>query len=108
MISYDWRLFLVVAIMVPGVWTLVRRLRGRLGQAHRDQQESFSRVTATLAESVAGIREIQSFAREKASAGQFAALSTITRPTTWAPPATARSSSRCSNGTASSSCRWCW
>ena len=74
MIYYDWRLFLVVAIMVPGVWTLVRRLRGRLGQAHRDQQESFSRVTATLAESVAGIREIQSFAREKASAGQFAAL----------------------------------
>jgi ATP-binding cassette subfamily B protein len=74
MITYDWRLFLVVAIMVPGVWTLVRRLRGRLGQAHRDQQESFSRVTATLAESVAGIREIQSFAREKASAAQFAAL----------------------------------
>ena len=74
MIFYDWRLFLVVAIMVPGVWTLVRRLRGRLGQAHRDQQESFSRVTATLAESVAGIREIQSFAREAASAERFAAL----------------------------------
>jgi ATP-binding cassette subfamily B protein len=74
MIYYDWRLFLVVAIMVPGVWTLVRRLRGRLGQAHRDQQESFSRVTATLAESVSGIREIQSFACEGASAERFAAL----------------------------------
>jgi ATP-binding cassette subfamily B protein len=74
MITYDWRLFLVVAIMVPGVWTLVRRLRGRLGQAHRDQQESFSRVTATLAEDVAGIREIQSFARQAASAERFAAL----------------------------------
>jgi len=74
MIFYDWRLFLVVAIMVPGVWTLVRRLRGRLGQAHRDQQESFSRVTATLAENVAGIREIQSFARQSASAERFAAL----------------------------------
>jgi ATP-binding cassette subfamily B protein len=74
MIYYDWRLFLVVSIMVPGVWMLVRRLRGRLGQAHRDQQESFARVTATLAESVAGIREIQSFARQGASAGRFAAL----------------------------------
>jgi len=74
MITYDWRLFLVVSIMVPGVWVLVRRLRGRLGQAHRDQQESFARVTATLAESVAGIREIQSFAREPASAARFAAL----------------------------------
>jgi ATP-binding cassette subfamily B protein len=74
MIFYDWRLFLVVAIMVPGVLALGRRLRGRLGQAHRDQQESFSRVTATLAESVAGIREIQSFAREAPSAERFAAL----------------------------------
>ena len=74
MVYYDWRLFLVVSIMVPGVWMLVRRLRGRLGQAHRDQQESFSRVTATLAENVAGIREIQSFARQPASAARFAAL----------------------------------
>ena len=74
MVYYDWRLFLVVSIMVPGVWMLVRRLRGRLGQAHRDQQESFSRVTAALAENVAGIREIQSFARQPASAARFAAL----------------------------------
>ena len=74
MVYYDWRLFLVVAIMFPGVFTLIRRMRGRLGQAHRDQQESFSRVTATLAESVAGIREIQSFARQSASADRFAAL----------------------------------
>jgi ATP-binding cassette subfamily B protein len=60
--------------MAPGLFALVRRLRGRLGQAHRDQQESFSRVTATLAESVAGVREIQSFAREAASADRFTAL----------------------------------
>jgi ATP-binding cassette, subfamily B, bacterial len=74
MAYYDWRLFLVVVIMVPGVWALVRRLRGRLGQAYRDQQESFARVTASLAESVNGIREIQSFARQEASAAEFAAL----------------------------------
>jgi ATP-binding cassette, subfamily B, bacterial len=74
MIYYDWRLFLVVVIMVPGVWTLIHRLRGRLSQAYRDQQESFARVTATLAESVNGIREIQGFARQQASAAGFAAL----------------------------------
>src|SRR4029079_9986375 len=68
MIHYDWRLFLVVAIMVPGVWTLVRRLRGRLGQAHRDQQESFSRVTATLAEGGGGLPAIQRFFAEKTHA----------------------------------------
>jgi ATP-binding cassette subfamily B protein len=74
MVYYDWRLFLVISVMGPGVWLLIRRLRGRLGQAHRDQQESFARVTATLAEDVAGIREIQSFAREQASAARFAGL----------------------------------
>ena len=74
MIYYDWRLFLVVVIMVPGVWALIHRLRGRLSQAYRDQQESFARVTATLAESVNGIREIQAFARQQASAADFATL----------------------------------
>jgi ATP-binding cassette subfamily B protein len=74
MIYYDWRLFLVVLIMVPGIWSLVRRLRGKLTRAYRDQQESFARVTTTLAEAVGGIRVIQSFARERVNAGRFAAL----------------------------------
>jgi ATP-binding cassette subfamily B protein len=74
MATYDWRLFLVVLIMVPGIWWLVRRLRGRLSRAYRDQQESFARVTTTLAEAVGGIRVIQSFAREGVSADRFAAL----------------------------------
>jgi ATP-binding cassette subfamily B protein len=74
MAYYDWRLFLVVLIMVPGIWWLVRRLRGRLSRAYRDQQESFARVTTTLAEAVGGIRVIQSFAREGVSADRFAAL----------------------------------
>jgi ATP-binding cassette subfamily B protein len=74
MAYYDWRLFLVVLIMVPGVWALIHRMRGRLSHAYQNQQESFARVTATLAESVNGIREIQSFARQQASAAGFAAL----------------------------------
>jgi ATP-binding cassette subfamily B protein len=74
MIYYDWRLFLVVLLIVPGIWSLIRRLRGRLSQAYRDQAESFARVTTTLAETVAGIRVIQSFARETASGARFNAL----------------------------------
>ena len=45
---------------------VVRRFRKRLSLAYRAQQESFSRVTATLAESVSGIREIQGFVRNRA------------------------------------------
>jgi ATP-binding cassette, subfamily B, bacterial len=74
MIYYDWRLFLVVMVLVPGIWLLVRHVRGKLSQAYRDQQESFSRLTATLAESVTGIREIQGFAREQVSDRAFATM----------------------------------
>jgi ATP-binding cassette subfamily B protein len=66
----------VTAVLVPGIWAAVHRLRARLSEAYREQQESFSRVTTTLAEDVGGIRVIQAFAREDASAGRFSALIT--------------------------------
>jgi ATP-binding cassette subfamily B protein len=45
--------------------------RRRLSRAYRDVQESFSRVTATLAESVGGVRVTQGFARQEVNAGLF-------------------------------------
>jgi ATP-binding cassette subfamily B protein len=74
MLYYDWKLFLVVSVMVPVLWVVVRRFRERLSQAYRAQQESFSRVTATLAESVNGIREIQGFVRQDVNGGLFGQL----------------------------------
>lgn len=74
MAAYDWQLFLVVLVMAPVLWFVVAYFRRRLSRAYREMQESFSRVTATLAESVHGIREIQGFAREKINGGIFRAL----------------------------------
>jgi ATP-binding cassette subfamily B protein len=74
MLYYDWKLFLVVSVMVPTLWVVVRRFRKRLSDAYRAQQESFSRVTATLAESVNGIREIQGFVRQNVNGGLFGQL----------------------------------
>ena len=74
MIYYDWKLFLVVAIMAPILWAMIRHFRGKLSRAYRAQQESFSRVTATLAESVHGIREIQGFVRQDVNGGLFGQL----------------------------------
>ncbi|HEY3664782.1 MAG TPA: ABC transporter ATP-binding protein, partial [Polyangiaceae bacterium] len=48
--------------------------RAKLSRAYRAQQESFSRVTATLAESVHGIREIQGFVRQDVNGGLFGQL----------------------------------
>ena len=74
MVYYDWKLFLVVATMAPILWAMIRHFRSKLSRAYRAQQESFSRVTATLAESVNGIREIQGFVRQDVNGGLFGQL----------------------------------
>jgi ATP-binding cassette subfamily B protein len=74
MAIYDLWLFLLVLMMVPALWALLRFFHVRLAKAYRDMQESFSRVTATLAESVGGIRVIQSFGRQDITGGLFRAL----------------------------------
>ncbi len=74
MLYYDWKLFLVVATMAPILWGMIRYFRGKLSRAYRAQQESFSRVAATLAESVHGIREIQGFVRQDVNGGLFGQL----------------------------------
>ncbi len=74
MMLYSWKLFLVVLLTVPPAWLLDRYFRRRLSEATRMMQESFSRVTASLAETVAGIRVTQSFGREVVNAGIFKRL----------------------------------
>ncbi|WP_437998897.1 ABC transporter ATP-binding protein [Sorangium sp. So ce185] len=69
-----WPLFLVVAAMVPVFWGLIVYFHKRLGVAHQRAQESFTRVTATLAESVTGVRVTQGFVRQDINGGLFRAL----------------------------------
>lgn len=70
----DWVLFLVVLGLAPVLWILNNHFRGRLSRDSRAQQESFSRVTATLAESINGIRVTQGFVRQSTNAGLFRGL----------------------------------
>jgi ABC-type multidrug transport system fused ATPase/permease subunit len=67
----DWVLFLLVLALAPILWLLNRHFRVKLSRYSRASQESFSRVTATLAESVNGIRVTQGFVREQTNAGLF-------------------------------------
>ncbi|HWA08708.1 MAG TPA: ABC transporter ATP-binding protein [Opitutaceae bacterium] len=71
MIWCDWQLFLVVVAMAPVLWTINRHFRVKLSYYSRAASESFSRVTATLAESVNGIRVTQGFVRQETNAGLF-------------------------------------
>ena len=68
---YDRVLFMIVLALVPVLWTIHHYLRPMLSAAHRNVQESFSRVTATLAESVNGIRVTQAFVRQDQNAALF-------------------------------------
>lgn len=70
----DWRLFLVVAGMAPVLWSINNHFRKKLSEHSRAASESFSRVTATLAESVNGIRVTQGFVRQETNAGLFRRL----------------------------------
>ena len=70
----DGVLFLVVLAMAPVLWLLNRHFRVKLSHYTRASQESFSRVTATLAESVNGIRVTQGFVRQETNAGLFRSL----------------------------------
>lgn len=74
MLYYDPPLFLVVLAMAPILWWISSYFRNRLSTAYRQVQESFSRVTATLAESVNGIRVTQGFVRQDVNAELFGEL----------------------------------
>ncbi len=70
----NWVLFLLVAGLAPVIWLMNRAFAGRFAKVHRDVQESYSRVTASIAESVSGIRVTQGFVRQDVNAHMFADL----------------------------------
>lgn len=74
MIWYDWTLFLIVLGLAPVLWLINRHFHRRLSTALRNMRESFSRVTATLADSVVGIRVTQAFVRHEENARMFEEL----------------------------------
>lgn len=67
-------LFLVILAMAPILWWINAYFRTRISAASRNLQESFSRVTASIAETVKGIRVTQGYAREQVNAGIFRRL----------------------------------
>ncbi|MEX2288595.1 MAG: ABC transporter ATP-binding protein, partial [Planctomycetaceae bacterium] len=71
MLWYDRALFLIVLGLAPVIWFINRRFQRRLSHVLRAMRESFSRIVATLAESVGGFRVTQGFARQDENARIF-------------------------------------
>ncbi|MCC5834183.1 MAG: ABC transporter ATP-binding protein [Opitutales bacterium] len=74
MAYYNFVLFLIIAGMAPIIFLINRYFSRRIGESSRLLQASFSRVTATVAESVKGIQVTQGFAREERNADLFREL----------------------------------
>jgi len=71
---YNWKLFSVMLLLAPLIWLVNERYRKQMSQRLRRMQESWSRLTSTLAESVGGIRVTQAFVRQEINAGFFRKL----------------------------------
>jgi ATP-binding cassette subfamily B protein len=71
MLWYDATLFLIVLGLAPIIWAINHHFHRKLSEALRAMRESYSRVTATLAESVLGIRVTQGFVRQDENARLF-------------------------------------
>ncbi|MEL7086996.1 MAG: ABC transporter ATP-binding protein, partial [Planctomycetota bacterium] len=74
MLRYDPPLFFFVLAMTPIIYLINRWFTKRLTRQARLIQESFSRVTATIAESVNGVRVTQGFVRQEVNAELFRGL----------------------------------
>jgi ATP-binding cassette subfamily B protein len=71
---YNWKLFSLMLLLAPAIWKLNEQYRREASHHLRKVQESWSRLTSTLAESVNGIRVTQAFVRHEINAGFFRKL----------------------------------
>ncbi|HZL13701.1 MAG TPA: ABC transporter ATP-binding protein, partial [Verrucomicrobiae bacterium] len=71
---YDWKLFSLMVLLAPIIWFLNKNYQRQMAHRMRKVQESWSRVSSTLAESVSGIRVTQAFVRHDVNAEFFQKL----------------------------------
>jgi ATP-binding cassette subfamily B multidrug efflux pump len=74
MLVVDWRLALVTFSVIPLVWLTAMIFRRRVREAFRDIRTRLARLNAYLQERISGMRVVQLFSQEAASAAQFASL----------------------------------
>lgn len=77
MVQYDWRLCLATSLVLPPLWISTRMFHVHGMQAYRKLREQTSRITAALAENIAGVRVVQAFSRETENLANFQKLQDV-------------------------------
>jgi ATP-binding cassette subfamily B protein len=75
----DWRLALATLSVIPLMALATAWFRIRSNRAYRRVRERIGLVTATLAEDIAGMRVVQSYAREPRNQSNFRGINTLYR-----------------------------
>jgi ATP-binding cassette subfamily B protein len=74
MVQYDWRLCLAVSLVLPPLFVATRLFHIHGLRAHRNVRAQTSRLTAAMAENIAGVRVVQAFSREEENLNRFQQL----------------------------------
>ncbi len=74
MLAIDWRLALVAFAVIPLMVLAAATFRRRVRDAFREIRVRLARINAYLQEHLSGMRVVQLFGREEASAARFAAI----------------------------------
>jgi ATP-binding cassette subfamily B protein len=74
MLQYDWRLCLAVSVVLPPLVIATRLFHSRALDAYRRLRAQTSRLTASMAENIAGVRVVQAFSREEENLTRFQQL----------------------------------
>ncbi|HXJ60671.1 MAG TPA: ABC transporter ATP-binding protein [Verrucomicrobiae bacterium] len=74
MLQYDWRLCLAVSVVLPPLFVATRIFHAYGLRAHRKVRAQTSRLTAAMAENIAGVRVVQAFSRESENLERFQQL----------------------------------
>jgi subfamily B ATP-binding cassette protein MsbA len=68
----DWRLVLIISLLVPLIIVVAKYLGRNLQTLATEVQDTSARLTATLEDTLAGIREVKAFSREYNEQQRFA------------------------------------
>jgi ATP-binding cassette subfamily B protein len=74
MLRYDWRLCLAVSLVLPPLMVATRLFHVHGMHAYRRVRAQTSKLTAAMAENIAGVRVVQAFSREEENLVRFQAI----------------------------------
>jgi ATP-binding cassette subfamily B protein len=74
LLQFDWRLCLAVSTVLPPLFLSTYLFQKYIMRAHREVRTQSSRLTASLAENISGVRVVQAMTREEQNLDRFQIL----------------------------------